>query len=268
MRGVAVLVALAAARSPRKGAAPIGNLKARACDAPVPATLPRCAESHYRRVYGDGSSLDIGTALAEAEAAGNRTRRSTVLVVGPGHSGTSTVAAAVLGLGYKQMTHTPGFEKHFTEKHEDGFVVHANEFYLKRTRADKVNVNVAAPAAACGAFAASTIGLGRCLVTEHAVLRRRWATYPRPAVLKDPRFVWTLHLWADIFENEPPPIVLHRAKANRSFDASELSSNSSVSPQNRIHFPRFLDRSSSLPEFSTTGKRVSENSFWSTQAGT
>ena len=35
----------------------------------------------------------------------------------------------------------------------------------------------------------------------------------------------------------------------------------SLPPSNRTRFPRFLDRPSSLPEFSTTGERVSKNSF-------
>ena len=188
----------------------IGALQNLKCDgaarAPPPAAAAACGAAHYDRYYGDGERVEsIRSALAAAGA--NASARPTVLVLGAGHSGTSTVVAEILKMGYRQMTKTPGFERHYTEKHEDGFVVSANDRFVRRTGVDKVNV------ARDPRFLQETVqahyGVGRCLVSDHPQLKKRLATYPRPGVLKDPRFVWTLHLWPDLFANEPPPVLVH-----------------------------------------------------------
>ena len=202
----------------------IGRLKPKACPVPLLAPLTTCSVSHYRRVYGAGEAVDVAALLEAAGVSMNASRRQpTVLVLGAGHSGTSTVTAEILKLGWRQWTSTPGFERHFKKHYEDGFVVHANDMFVKRTRVDRVNVNSTDPMAACAAAAVEYYGLGRCLVSEHAQLRRRWSLFPRPGCLKDPRFVWTLHLWPDIFAGEDPPLLVHvrrdQTAIRRSYEA-------------------------------------------------
>ena len=191
---------------------PIGSLQPKVCPASPAATrLPACGAPQYRRVYGSGETVESVAGVLQAAGANASGRPRTVVVLGAGHSGTSTVTAEILKLGWRQYTSTSGFERHHTWTYEDGFVNHANDMYLARTSADKVNVNAPDPMAACTAAAADSYGLGRCLLAEHEQLRRRWRSYPRPGCVKDPRFVWTLHLWPDVFAaaGEEPPLLVH-----------------------------------------------------------
>ena len=217
--------------------------------------LPRCGGNFYERVYGDGSRVESVAAML-ADAGVNASRRPTILVLGAGHSGTSTVTAEILKLGWTQWRHTPGFERHFTQKNEDGFVVHANDMFLQRTHLDKVNVNSGAPHTnatdACGHHAARLYGVGRCIVADHPQLARRWSFYPRPAVLKDPRFVWTLHLWPDVFRGEEVPLVIHvrrdQASIRRSHEArgetqfKNLNMNLADAVASRVHWGEWQRR--------------------------
>ena len=230
LAGLVVFAAAQPRRPPRGGGGggnaaqsqAIGKLKPRACANPAPAALEPCGRDFYARVYADGSRVESVAAML-ADAGVNESHRPTILVLGAGHSGTSTVTAEILKLGWTQWTATAGFERHFTQKHEDGFVVHANDMFIQKTRVDKVNVNAANATRACGDVAARHYALGRCVVSDHPQLKRRWALYPRPAVLKDPRFVWALHLWPEVFAGEAPPLVVHvrrdQASIRRSHEA-------------------------------------------------
>ena len=212
-------------KAARDGWDAIGSLQPKVCPSPPAAHLPTCGAPQYRRVYGAGEAVESVAAILEAAGVNASGQPRTVLVLGAGHSGTSTVTAEILKLGWRQLTSTPNFERHFTWTYEDGFVIHANEIYLKQTGADKVNVNDTDPMAACTAAAADSYGLGRCLLSEHAQLQRRWKSFPRPGCIKDPRFVWTLHLWPDIFSaaGERPPLLVHvrreQAAVRRSHEA-------------------------------------------------
>lgn len=205
---------------------PIGSLQPKVCPASPPAArLPACGAPQYRRVYGTGETVESVAGVLQAAGANASGRPRTVVVLGAGHSGTSTVTAEILKLGWRQYTSTSGFERHHTWTYEDGFVNHANDMYLAQTSADKVNVNATDPMAACTAAAADSYALGRCLLAEHEQLRRRWRSYPRPGCVKDPRFVWTLHLWPDVFAaaGEEPPLLVHVRRDQAAVRRSHLA---------------------------------------------
>ena len=89
---------------------PIGSLQPKVCPASPPAArLPACGAPQYRRVYGTGETVESVAGVLQAAGANASGRPRTVVVLGAGHSGTSTVTAEILKLGWRQYTSTSGF---------------------------------------------------------------------------------------------------------------------------------------------------------------
>jgi hypothetical protein len=119
--------------------------------------------------------------------------RRGVLVLGVGHAGTSTVACALRRVGY-----TLAGDETLCEHRA---AVQANERYVRALNLSTTRFDEGA----IPRFAARAPGR-----TEHSlrveaknvVRQLRW-----PFVVKDPRFVWTLHHWAPLFAASPPGLI-------------------------------------------------------------
>jgi hypothetical protein len=194
------------------------------CTHLLPVPLPdRCNRTVRSRIYDDSESIENISSMLAAAGIGE-SDRPTVLIVGAGHSGTTTVAVEFLKIGWVAG-------KASAQHHESKMVVHANTLLLQRTSLNTVNVNTEDSMVQCANAANSTYAVGRCMISENINLHKNWISYPRPAVLKDPRFVYTLHLWVDIFENEPVPLLIHvRRDQVSEFSHLSLSSFFKASP--------------------------------------
>ena len=180
----------------------------------------------------DGARLASSDLLAFARARNTSGAAAPVVCLGLGHSGTSSVAALFAQSGdYHVKTPLMPFW-------EESGLVELNSRYLAETRADRyawrgrqqhqqqeqqqqqqeaptqlqgggpIRLSLAPPP-----NASVWADAGAQLLTQNAAADRLWAEYPHPAVWKDPRLVWTLHLWTPIFEahrtSVPFPLLVH-----------------------------------------------------------
>lgn len=116
------------------------------------------------------------------------------LVLGVGHAGTSTVACALRRAGYTLVGDQTLCEHRAA--------VRANERYIRTLNLSKAHFD---EAGAIPRFVARAPGRAEESLRAEAsnVVRR----LQKPFVVKDPRFVWTLHHWAPIFASSPPGLI-------------------------------------------------------------
>uniref|UniRef100_A0A7S2R4X3 Sulfotransferase domain-containing protein n=1 Tax=Rhizochromulina marina TaxID=1034831 RepID=A0A7S2R4X3_9STRA len=133
-----------------------------------------------------------------------------VFVLGCGHSGTSTVA--------KAMWNTVGLRlvNPFRQLAEDRDLVRMNNCIVRTydmhgsnrtwdSAADIESFLATEPFADPRKCRSSAVG-------SRPLAAPAWIrNYPRPFVLKDPRLVWTLHLWTGMLQqaNVPLPVLIH-----------------------------------------------------------
>lgn len=89
-----------------------------------------------------------------------------IIVYGVGHSGTSVVTKMLLALGWKAGSNMDDFHS------EDIDVRDINDIIRKQGINDELKVK----------------------------MRQIIQSYPKPFVIKDPRFIWTIKEWTEIFE--------------------------------------------------------------------
>ena len=154
----------------------------------------RCSDRKIR--YPDDAMFeDVDDALEAL----NLTKRPSVMVLGVGHSGTSTIAHHLVQRGWVRPQLR--LDK---DKFEDVRIVDRNRKFVASTRIDKTPIPRAEDARH---FAKMHLGKGACWVQRDR-LRELWQKNAKPAMWKDPQFVWTLHLWGLFVFHDAPDIVL------------------------------------------------------------
>tara|TARA_B110001452_G_scaffold46907_1_gene35872 strand:- start:157 stop:1119 length:963 start_codon:yes stop_codon:yes gene_type:complete len=210
----------------------------------------------------DGAKVASSDMLAFARARNASGTAAPVICLGLGHSGTSSVAALFAQSGDFHVK-TPLMP--FWEESE---LVELNSRYLAETQAERYawrgeskqqqqeqqaptqleGGGPKRPSLAPPPNASVWAETGERLLTQNAAAGRLWADYTHPAVWKDPRLVWTLHLWTPIFEAHreavPLPLLVHvRRSPERVAESFEKRPEQAVG-RSREQILRFIERES------------------------
>lgn len=134
-----------------------------------------------------------GTASSAAESATGSTDRRIVLVVGPGRSGTSTMAGVLTKLGLE----VPGRMIAANETNPRGFfeprwVVNLHKSVLRRSHVSTIDADPSS-----GALVDQVIEERDVTGTLTTWLAKRLESQPR-LVVKDPRLIWFTRVWATV----------------------------------------------------------------------
>ena len=123
-----------------------------------------------------------------------------VIVLGAGHSGTSTVACELAGVGFRYQGNS--------HQCEDSRVVRINQDYLQSRN---LHHRVMSNFSEIDSFLTQPRSLKlQKLQKLQARAKRLLLSLPNRFVLKDPRFVWTLHLWTPLFPRLPVLVRVRR----------------------------------------------------------
>lgn len=156
----------------------------------------RCSHSTMR--FDDNATiLSLDHALASSAK-----DRPPVIILGVGHSGTSSVAHHFIKRGWAPPVLRPGVKLEKSKAEDYKVLVHNNHF-VQATRLDKAPVDSPSEAEI---VADRFQDAGQCWV-DKGKLTDVWRAAAKPVVWKDPQFVWTLHLWAPLLQ--PPPLLVH-----------------------------------------------------------
>ena len=173
--------------------------------------------------FADDAQVDLKYLLVDAGApavAIKAARSVGLLVLGNGHSGTSTVALWANKFGWKTANPWPG-------KGEDRQFVKYNNAYSKVTGFN--DEKSALSVADVGALAAAQAGNGSALIADSKHTRQWYAKYGRPFLLKDPRLIWSLHLWTPLMERAGDlPLLVCVTRSHEEILASHKRRNEKV----------------------------------------
>ena len=163
----------------------------------------KCKRSPLKMRFGDDVQFrDMDEALSFLNLS---SKLPSTIVLGAGHSGTSTVAHHLVKRGWVRPTLRSLRAKLENSLGEDVRVVDKNRHFVTATNVDK---KPALEKSEIRNVAASLLQRGDCWLKAEN-LKSLWRKNPKPAMWKDPQFVWLLHLWVPVFEKADDLALIH-----------------------------------------------------------
>lgn len=162
-----------------------------------------CAANRNSLVYfNDNATIESLDVVLKAVVNGNS--RPPVIVLGVGHSGTSSVAHYLIKRGWAPPVLRPGVMLERSKAEDFKVLVHNNNF-VQTTHVDRAPVHNVDDVEQ---VARRLYDAGQCWLTRRNLVDV-WRAAATPQMWKDPQFVWTLHLWAPLLKSRLPPILVH-----------------------------------------------------------